>query len=116
VAGQRLKPLSKAIGQALAVSPIAHADETGMRVGLDLYWLHVLSTPELTAYFPHPKRGREALDAFGLLDWFTGVLVHDHWSAYERYDCLHAFCNARHLRELTALAKPSPARRAGSRT
>jgi hypothetical protein len=30
----------------------------------------------------------------GLLAHFTGVLVHDHWSAYERYDCLHAFCNA----------------------
>lgn len=111
VAGQRLKPLSKAIGQALIVSPIAHADETGMRVGLDLYWLHVLSTPELTAYFPHPKRGCEALDAFGLLDWFTGVLVHDHWSAYERYDCLHAFCNAHHLRELTALAETIPSQK-----
>ena len=108
VAGARLKPLEQAIRDALISAGVAHADETGMRVGTKLYWLHVLSTPALTAYFPHPKRGAEALDAFGLLELFTGVLVHDHWSAYERYSCLHAFCNAHHLRELIALAETIP--------
>ncbi len=108
VAGARLKPLEQAIRDALVTADIAHADETGMRVGAKLYWLHVLSTPELTAYFPHPKRGAEALDAFGLLAFFTGILVHDHWSAYERFGCLHAFCNAHHLRELIALAETIP--------
>ena len=57
---------------------VAHADETSRRVNDNLYWLHVLSTDRLTAYFPHPKRGAEALDAFGLLTPFAGVLVHDH--------------------------------------
>jgi transposase len=108
VAGERLKPMEQAIREALISADVAHADETGMRVGTELYWLHVLSTPALTAYFPHPKRGAEALDAFGLLELFTGVLVHDHWSAYERYACLHAFCNAHHLRELIALAETIP--------
>jgi transposase len=108
VAGHRLKPLEQAIRDALISAAVAHADETGMRVGTELYWLHVLSTPELTAYFPHPKRGAEALDAFGLLEHFVGILVHDHWSAYERYSCLHAFCNAHHLRELIALAETIP--------
>jgi len=108
VAGVRLKPLEQSIRDALITAGVAHADETGMRVGTKLHWLHVLSTAELTAYFPHPKRGAEALDAFGLLEFFTGVLVHDHWSAYERYACLHAFCNAHHLRELIALAETIP--------
>ena len=108
VAGQRLKPLEQAIRDALITAPVAHADETGVRVGTALHWLHVLSTAELTAYFPHPKRGAEALDAFGLLEWFTGTLVHDHWSAYARYLCAHAFCNAHHLRELIALAETIP--------
>jgi transposase len=108
VAGVRLKPQEQAIRDALISAGVAHADETGMRVGTKLYWLHVLSTPALSAYFPHPKRGAEALDAFGLLEHFVGILVHDHWSAYERYHCLHAFCNAQHLRELIALAETIP--------
>jgi len=73
-----------------------------------LYWLPVLSTNRLTAYFPHPKREAEALDAFGLLSQFVGVLVHDHGSACQRYQCLHAFCNAHHRRELIAIAERSP--------
>jgi transposase len=103
VAGQRLKPMEQAIRDALITATVARADETGMRVGTGLYRLHVLSSPALTAYFPHAKRG-----AFGLLEWFTAILVHDHWSAYERCLCLHAFCYAHHLRELIALAETIP--------
>jgi len=106
-ATRRAVPVN-AIRRALVAAPVAHAAETGRRVNGNLYWLHVLSTDRLTACFPHPKRGAEALDAFGLLAPFSGVLVHDHWSACQRYPCWHAFCNAHHLRELTAIAERSP--------
>jgi transposase len=33
------------------------------------------------------------------------VLVHDHWQAYTRFDCLHAVYNAHHLRELIAITE-----------
>ena len=108
VATTRLEAPVNAIRRALVAAPVAHADETGLRGNGNLYWLHVLSTDPLTAYFPHPKRGAETLDAFGLLMLFAGVLVHDHWSAYQRYPSWHAFCHVHHLRELTALAERSP--------
>lgn len=96
------------IRAALIASEVAHADETGWRVDGALHWLHVMSTETLTAYFAHPKRGHAALEAFGLLADFTGILVHDHWSAYNQHDGLHAFCNAHHLRELIGLVEAYP--------
>ena len=87
VAATRLEAPVNAIHRALVAAPVAHAAETGRRVNGNLSWLHVLRTDRLTADFPHPKRGAEALDAFGLLAPFAGVLVHDHWSACQRYPC-----------------------------
>lgn len=104
-AAEQVKSPVQAIREALVVAPVAHADESGMRVQGKLYWLHVLSTSLLTAYCIHPKRGREALEAIGLLRRFLGVLVHDHWSAYAVYGCLHAMCNAHHLRELIGIVE-----------
>jgi transposase len=49
------------------------------------------------------RRGAEAMDAAGVLPRFQGWAVHDFWSPYLRYDCLHAFCNAHLLRELKFL-------------
>jgi transposase len=94
----------EAVERGLVASSVAHADETGMRVAGKRHWLHVLSTPERTRYGIHPKRGREALDALGLVARFGGELVHDGWSAYATYSqCGHALCGAHLLRELTFL-------------
>jgi len=57
VTATRLEAPVNAIRDALVAAPVAYADETGRRVNSNLYWLHVLSTGRLTAYFPHPKRG-----------------------------------------------------------
>ena len=107
-AAARLSAPVAAIGQGLVEQAVAHADETGLRVGGALQWLHVLCTATLTFYAVHAKRGREALAAIGLLAAFRGTLVHDHWSAYAAYTCQHAFCNAHHLRELIAVAETYP--------
>ena len=41
------------------------------------------------------------MDEMGVLPQFIGVLCHDHWKPYYTYlFCLHALCNAHHLREL----------------
>lgn len=103
-ASEAVESSLEAVERGLVTAAVAHADETGVRVAGKLHWLHVFSTPTLTCYGLHPKRGREALDALGLLPCFEGELVHDGWSAYASYtQCGHALCAAHLLRELTFL-------------
>ncbi len=81
-------------------SKINNADETGINVNGKNIWLHCLSNDKTTLYHPDVKRGKEAMDNMGVLPNFKGILCHDHWKPYYRYDCTHSLCNAHHLREL----------------
>jgi transposase len=97
-----LEPVEAQIKAALAQAPVLHSDETGVRQAGHLAWAHVASTPRLTHYAVHAKRGSEATAAIGILPAFTGVSVHDGWKPYRAYtSCRHALCNIHHLRELT---------------
>jgi transposase len=103
-AAETLRPVEAQIRAALGQAPVLHSDETGVRRGGKLAWAHVTSTVRLTHYAIHPKRGREALDAIGILPDFHGVSVHDGWGGYGVYTaCRQALCNVHHLRELTFL-------------
>ena len=91
------------VREKLVGADIAHADETGCRVGGKLRWLHVLSTAKLTSYHIDAKRGGEGMNRIGLLGRFTGWLVHDFLSGYYLFGCLHQLCAAHLLRELIYL-------------
>jgi transposase len=78
-----------------------HLDETGFKIGSKNNWLHVASNNNWTKLFCHEKRGKEAMDEMGILENYEGVMIHDHWKPYYKYDNkTHSLCNAHHLREL----------------
>ncbi|MEJ5315350.1 MAG: IS66 family transposase, partial [Anaerolinea sp.] len=93
----------EAIKNCLKKQPLLHADETGVFIGGSLHWLHVLSNEKYTYYYPHKKRGKEALEEMGIIPGYCGYLMHDFFSSYLSYDCSHVFCNAHILRELTGI-------------
>ena len=91
----------KTARQALSGSDVLHADETGVNVAGDRQWLHCAGNDKWTYFTVHKKRGFEAMEAADILPHFNGILCHDHWKTYFRFHCLHALCNAHHLRERT---------------
>ncbi len=76
---------------------VKNLDETGIRIGKKIQWLHVICNDKLTHYRVAEKRG-------DLLKGVRGIMVHDHWKPYfTMRDVNHALCNAHHLRELKGL-------------
>lgn len=90
----------------VAAGPVAFADETGFRTASTMAWLHSASNPWFSLFTVHRRRGREAMDAAGVLPGFTGIAVHDAWAPYDTYgQAVHALCNAHLVRELVAVAE-----------
>jgi transposase len=100
-AHEMLAPFEQLAKEQLKRASSAHFDETGINIGGKLHWLHSASNDRWTLTAPHAKRGKEAMDAIGILPSFEGLACHDHWKAYFQYEqCRHVLCNAHHLREL----------------
>ena len=100
-----LIPFEQTTVSLLQKQTVAHFDETGFYIENLRQWLHVASTKELTLYLPHAKRGKEAMDAMGVLPGFEGTAIHDFWSSYMEFGCKHGLCNVHHLRDLTYCAE-----------
>jgi len=93
----RLEPFEQWAKRELAKSAVLHVDETSINIGGQRHWLHCASNEALTCSILMPS---EVMDEIGILPFFGGVLCHDRWKPYYRYECTHALCNAHHLREL----------------
>lgn len=106
----KVKPANDAIKKYLTYEENVECfDETGLRIQGALHWLHVACTRLLTYYEAHKKRGKEAMDAIGILPNFTGRAIHDGLKAYFQYPQLqHGLCNEHHSRELDFLEERYP--------
>jgi transposase len=105
-----LAPVLARLEAGLRRAPVLGVDETGLFVAHRQWWLHTASTPTLTRYAVHPRRGSAAHAAIGILPTFGGIVVHDGYQAFgtapaPRYPCQHALCGVHLLRELTFLAE-----------
>jgi transposase len=98
--------IEEQIKQALITSSVTHHDETSCYLAGARWWWHSCSTEELTHYAVDVKRGRDAMDAIGILPALSGTSIHDGWASYWGYsNCQHGLCNVHHLRELKFFAE-----------
>jgi transposase len=99
-------PANEAIADAIADAPVAHFDESVTRVAGRNHWLHTAATAALTAYhIDEHGRSVKSIEAFGILPRFAGVAIHDAYSAYNGFACIHALCNAHVVREATGIGE-----------
>jgi transposase len=99
---ERLETFEERLKARLIGSGVLHCDETGININASREWVHGVSNGLYTYYYPHTKRGKEAMDDMDVLPGTEAVLIHDHWKAYYSYEGKrHGLCNAHHVRELT---------------
>jgi transposase len=96
-----LDDFEEAAEKELSASSVLNADETGLNVAGKNFWAHILTNGLFVLFFLHLSRGKEAVEAMGIILKFMGVLVHDSWRTYFGFsNCIHALCNAHIIREL----------------
>ncbi len=104
-AAGRLCDFLERLYDLLGECPVCHADETSIRVGTALGWVHTVSTSGLTLLAYHRRRGLEAIIDIGVLGDYEGTIVHDGWASYDKLDAAtHAQCGAHLLRHLDNVA------------
>jgi transposase len=105
--GERVQPAVEEIKRQLQRAPVVNVDETGGHVNGVLKWVHGAATERLTLLGIDDRRGVVGIQALGVLEELTGIVIHDAWPAYwsARFEKLsgHGLCNAHHLRELLAV-------------
>lgn len=92
------EPTYRALIEQIRGSPSVTPDETGWKVGGQLWWMWAFSTSQVTVYAIQPGRGFEQA-AMVLGADFAGFLVRDGWSVYRQFlQALHQTCLAHLLR------------------
>jgi transposase len=102
-----IAPALTAITRHLIGAGVVHFDETGFRTAGRLAWVHSASSGKFVLVTVHAKRGKDGMNAAGVLPFFGGIAVHDAWKPYDSYGNVagHALCNSHLLRELIAVTE-----------
>jgi transposase len=98
-ASERLVIWEQNAKEELLGSNVLHADETGINIDGNNWWVHVLSSEQTTLMIPHLNRGGKAIVECEVLAYYKGILSHDFWSSYSSLDVVHAACHAHLNRE-----------------
>jgi hypothetical protein len=70
----------------------------------NINWVNIFSNDQYTLFEHNQKRSAHCNDNEGILAFFTGILVHDHFKAYYKNKAAtHAECNQHILRYLKAV-------------
>ena len=97
------------IRQQMITLGLIHCDETGTRADGKTCWVHNASNAAYTFLSIHEKRGWIGMNEAGLLPFYHGIIVHDCWGSYWKYENVtHSICCAHHLRELNGVAENHP--------
>ena len=80
-----LEPWETAAKEHLLTRRALHADKAGFGVNKKTQWLQAITDGSLKLKFLHRKRGKDAIDFFGIIRVYTDVLVHDCWASYFAY-------------------------------
>ena len=106
---ESLKDTYERIRLKMTMLGLVHCDETGSRVDGKTCWVHVASDQDYTYLTINQKRGQIGMDAADVLPHARGIIVHDCWGSYWKYqDVTHAICCAHLLRELNGVIENHP--------
>lgn len=101
---EKIKTTVIRIKDKLLESEVLNCDETGIRTEGRTQWVHSASNDEYTYMTVHQKRGQEGMKSAEILQNYNGIIVHDFWKPYYKFDNLkHGLCNAHLLRELKGI-------------
>lgn len=109
-----LEPFDAEVKTRLGDAAVAGTDETFVSLsGTQAYVFTFHDHDKIVWYGAHTSRGHAALDDFGILGRFRGVLVRDDFSGYHKYTAAQQavqLCCAHIIRSLTGIYESHPER------
>lgn len=104
--GEKVRPAVEAIKQEIIKSKVVGVDETSARVNGKLGWVSIFTTALYTLFGYMSKRSEHCNDEDGILAYFIGILMHDHFKPYYKNPAItQAECNPHALRYLKAVVE-----------